>query len=191
MLIDEGTSTVMFFVVSVGRCGSKSVASAYGFEHEPDGSNPQLANVIRRAKDRLIYGEASPFWRLKLDELMAAFPGAHYFHLVRDGRLVVKSYQARGVYEDFPGDPPYRNMPIPVPDFDLMTRFEKICHHWKYWNEKIQQKIKNRIRLEDIAGLPRLNASSKALVPWTLPERRLFKKICGDLNQSYGYGGAL
>ncbi|MDW3219861.1 MAG: hypothetical protein R8F63_14700 [Acidimicrobiales bacterium] len=175
----------MVFHVSVGRSGSKAVADAHGLLHEPDGATPAIENVARRAAGQALYGETSHFWKGLLPELRRAYPAAQIVHLVRDGRSVVKSFQARSLYADVPGDLGYRNQVLPVHTPE-MGRFERICWYWRYWNEEIANHAATCLRLEDLDLPARVNAGSSP-APWVDDETEVFERVCGELMARLGY----
>lgn len=175
----------MVFYVSVGRSGSKAVADAHGLLHEPDGATPAIENVARRAAGQALYGETSHFWKGLLPELRRAYPAAHIVHLVRNGRSVVKSFQARSLYAEVPGDLGYRNQVLPVHTPE-MNRFERICWYWQYWNEEIAIHASTCLRLEDLELPAWVNAGSSP-APWADDEAAIFERVCGDLMDRLGY----
>jgi len=182
-------NNTIVFVVSCGRSGSASVAKAFGFEHEPDFFEPSIKNVRQRAKGKRLHGECSHFFKSKLAELKKAFPNAVYVHLVRNGLDVVRSFYARWHYRYSVDFPEYPNEPLPVPGFEKMTRLEKLCWYWRYWNEEIEKHIKTRVRIEDLRGLvPIVNRGKKTKdVKFTDADLEVFRKICNNLNTRYGY----
>lgn len=183
--------TFLVFVLSVGRSGTKSIASAVPFlEHEPDGSSPDISRLKERMKGKKIYGETSHFWKSHLEKLKKLFPNALYIHLVRDPIKVVNSLYIRDWYSGKvkPGYE-YREETLPVDNFKKLSRFEKICWYWRYWNQEISKYADVRIRLEDISRfLPCLNKSRSIKFPkWSLDNWYKFWLICGKLAKEYGY----
>jgi hypothetical protein len=171
------------FVLNVGRSGSRSVATAYGFEHEPDGEQPSPAGVYQRAKGRLIYGETSHWWKDRIPMLLSAYPGARLFHLVRNGKDVTRSFLARDYYTGKPASSAAREcLPPHTPE---MSQFERICWYWRYWNEEIEKHTSDRVRVEDL-NVPRLHKTDK-LPEWNPGHEEVFEHICGQLNRRYGY----
>ncbi len=182
---DDESAPVKLFVISTGRAGSQSIADEYGLLHEPDGPYPSIEGVHERSRGQLLYGETSHFWKGQLDELIAAFPGAVYVHLVRDGREVVKSFQQRLHYRDDPTDLSFRNEILP-PHTPGMGRFERLCWYWTYWNTEIEERITTRVRLEDLSLSARSNVGTSHS-EWTDEEEQVFDAVCGELMGRYGY----
>ena len=178
---------IRIFVLNVCRSGSKSVAEEYGLLHEPDGWVCKEERALCRAKSRLIYGETSHFWKSKLPSLLGAFPEAHYVHLVRDGRDVVRSFLTRPHYSPR-GNRPYHTQKLP-PHKEGMSRGEKLCWYWRYWNEHIEETVPQatRVRLEDLQLSVHTNKATRKSL-WTEKQEQLFRRVCGDLNARYGYG---
>lgn len=181
------------FVLNVGRSGSMSVAREYGLLHEPDGPNPNPTSAKRRAKGRLIYGETSHFWKTRLEELLQAFPKADFVHLVRNGRDVVSSFRTRIFYSG-KSVHPYQQKPLPIRGFSRMSRFQRLCHYWRYHNRRIETwlasdwngKQRPLVRLEDLRLSFRENRGAPHC-PWTAAEDKQFGAICGKMMRRYGY----
>ncbi len=116
----------MFFVVSTGRSGSRTVAEVLAqspsceCRHEPfpqliaeaprflygELAQGDLVRLLRETRsptvDGKIYGESSNKLSLIIPALVEAFPGSQFLWLVRDGRDFVCSGLQRGWYE--PGE---------------------------------------------------------------------------------------
>ena len=179
----------VFMIINIGRSGSMAVAKGFGMQHEPDGYSPSFHNLgVRINKAQHYYGETSNFWRDRLDDLMKMHPEAIFLHLVRDGKDVIKSIEIRDLYDGVMTAPPYQNTPLPIKGFLEMDRFTKICWYWRYWNEFIEERIKSRVRLEDIQhALPHENKSTAPIKRWSDKQMKIFDKICGETNERYGY----
>lgn len=194
---------MIFFVLNVGRSGSKAVARAFNLRHEPEGSVVNLDNMNERMKNDLktqgFYGETTHPLRWCIPELKTKFPNAIFLHLVRDGRKVVSSFLNRDQYlytrkGDGSLDNDYgKNERLPIEGWDNLTRFQKICHYWNYWNDYFSQITESRIRLEDIQhAISRENETSVrepsyAYRYWTKEQRDYFWRTCGDLMVKYEY----
>lgn len=89
-----------------------------------------------------IYGESNGVLRRHLLPLKKAFPHAIFFHLIRDGRDVVRSLMARHTMT--PKDPITSKI-HPLPDdpwyerWEKMDRFEKICWYWQVENKYLRE----------------------------------------------------
>lgn len=186
----------ILFVFSLGRSGTKSIATKLGLLHERDGSNC----TIEKMKERIrtmgdFYGEISHYHMKMIPEIKETFGNdALFIHLVRDGRKTVDSFNRMerldttgitlGLHKILPG-------------FNEMPRFERICWMWKYWNEEADKHIPIRIRIEDLANiLPQLHVSHNKPItyqrffpkkPWTKEEHETFNRICEALMKKYGY----
>jgi len=185
---------LIIFVLSTGRCGTKSVAKYFGLRHEPDGREPNIEALKKRIRrtPKSYYGETSGFWSLQVDLLKQHFPNALYFHLIRDGRRVIPSLINNYTYAYRPQDIPERNLELPVSNWNELNQFEKCCWYWRYINEFLDKRIKNKIFLEDMLFLPRLNTKNECnICPpyelWTKEQKETFDKICGELQRKYGY----
>lgn len=182
----------LIFFISIGRCGTQAVAEQFGLLHEPDNAHPSIPRLrmrIRQAEKegQTYYGETSNFWRLKLGQLMEKYPEATYIHLIRNGRDSVKSLQVRDLYTDVLGLAPHNYIQLPVKGWNSLTRFEKLCHYWRHWNELIEKRVKSRVRLEDIQHIIERKNAGDPHKPWTKEEEETFNRICGDLSKHYGY----
>ncbi|KKK56862.1 hypothetical protein LCGC14_3060280 [marine sediment metagenome] len=139
-----------------------------------------------------IYGETNPFWATngQMDGLMLAVKDAVYLHLVRDGRKVVASvYTKCRHYSDRPFREPHTRI-LPVKNFKELSRFEKICWYWRYYNEEIEKRVKSRVRLEDIQILlEKLDQKGRPFyeLEWDDEKEKQFQKICGETMKHYGY----
>ncbi len=101
--------------------------------------------------DKQVYIEMSPYLVLHTAALKKAFPNAILFHLVRDGRAVVRSMMAREIMGE--KDPMTPLMQPPKTDpyslkWDKMSRFQKVCWKWQYENKELRQQNLPLIHLE-------------------------------------------
>lgn len=177
---------IVIFVACVGNCGSKAFAKGTGFKHEPFATDPKPEKLDLEIRSRPLWGGVSHFWKDRLSGLQQRFPDAYIFHLVRDGRKNVNSYQVSNFYsENYKHD--YHIRPLPIEGFEKMTRFEKLCWYWRYWNEEIEKYATKRIRLEDVQDLLTKENASGEKPKWSQEEWDTFERICGDLNRKYGY----
>ena len=180
---------MVIFFLNVGRSGSMAVAKAFNLLHEPDGYFPSVQATKQRSAKTSYYGETSHFWKAQLDKLTEAFPDGIFIHLVRNGKNTVRSfYCSTHHYLYYRGEPAYRNESLPIEGFEKMTRFEKLCWYWRYWNEEIEKYAKYRVKLEDLK-IPIVNDSYKKEKYWTKEMHETFERICGNLNRKYGYEG--
>lgn len=167
-----------------------------------------------------IYGEVNPFLRLHCKAIKSILPDAKLFHIIRDGREVVRSVMSReilGNKDPFtklispPINDPYKN------NWVQMTRFEKVCWQWQFENHYIRQHVSHFIMFEELISnytyfknqlLDYLGIDisietwqqyverPKNITPnyqighwenWSDTERDIFKKICGNEMEQYGY----
>jgi hypothetical protein len=97
------------------------------------------------------YGEINPFLRRHCRALKSLVPFAKFFHLVRDGRMVVRSLMSRELFAIHdpmakliypPRKDPYRER------WKTMSRFEKLCWVWQADNRYIREHVEHSVRLE-------------------------------------------
>jgi len=98
------------------------------------------------------YGEVNPFLRLHAGAVKQAFPKAKLFHVVRDGRDVVRSIMSREILNR--KDPMNRLIAPPandpyVEEWDSMSRFEKVCWQWQFDNAAIRKHVKHQLKFEE------------------------------------------
>ncbi len=179
---------------------SAFAAKAFHLEHEERGLgsrvNPSVEEFKKKAevakqKGCKVYGSTSNFWKSKIPEIKETLPQAVLIHLVRNGGNVVKSLCHREHYRYLKRDLDnplyeYRNEALPVDGFEGLSRFEKICTYWDYWNRKIEAQVPSRLRLEDLKILN--YAAGPSHTPWKEEEKVAFKRICGETMLRYGYG---
>jgi len=167
----------LFFILSTGRTGTKFLAQLLDNDpnakvfHEPYKRDfgayvhayysEELAMAyIRdfRAKlildiDVNIYGEVNGVLRRHVKALQSFFPEAKIFHLVRDGRDVIRSMFSRSIMtknnivskriHPKENDSFYGAWPE-------MNRFEKICWFWNIENKFLRENTRDSIQLEKI-----------------------------------------
>lgn len=173
----------VFFVLALGRSGTaflahllNQVAGAH-VVHEPIGEDfiahqhafhdPDAARrYVRRFRKKDVflrtrsaqppmttYGEVNSALRRHARALADAFPGAALFHLVRDGRDVVRSMSARRTMT--PEDK-NTSMIRPRPDdpwadqWAQMDRFARLCWYWQVENAYLRQNIERTVQFEAV-----------------------------------------
>lgn len=99
---------------------------------------------------RAVYGEINPFLALHAHALQQVFPSARLFHLVKDARSVLRSMFSRSKLGA--KDPMARPFAPPVgdpysPQWQQMSRFEKLCWQWQYENRQMRLHIPAEQRL--------------------------------------------
>lgn len=176
-------STRQFFIVSTGRSGTTTLARLLSQApnctclHEPkprfvreaplyhygklDGSH--IAMQLRETRPVVqseLYGESSHKLSLLIPVLHDIFPDARFVWLIRDGRDVVSSSVARGLYypvekkmAEHPNRPDHmfdwtrfrlsgsEAGEISSDRWNQMSRFEKNCWRWSYINRTIAESI--------------------------------------------------
>lgn len=99
------------------------------------------------------YGEINPFLRRHCAALQKTFPEAKFFHLVRDGREVVRSIMTRSNFSSKdpllgfikpPLGSPYRRQ------WEKMDRFEKVCWWWQADNRYLREQIGHTLQFEKL-----------------------------------------
>jgi len=175
----------LIVILSLPRCGTKSLALALGYPHQPgvQPTNPPMRKLMRRTDKNKIWVEINNNWRKDLKELTRLYPDATYIHLIRDGRDVVKSLRSLTSNG-------WKGEPLPILGFAQMPRFEKLCHFWVYWNTIIERNApcNSRIRLEDISPLlPHIHQSKGNITAFSQSEEIIFTEICAELMDKYGY----
>lgn len=171
----------LFFVFSTIRSGSTFLTDLFSqelqnvqVEHEPNindyWSYTKVLRDQRQAKKYVhsyrkkdiyhrwdkqseMYGEFNPFLLLHCTAIKEEIPQAKIFHLVRDGRDVVRSIMSREVLGH--KDPLSKRIRPPQGDpyFDAwvqMTRFEKVCWKWQYENRVIRQSTNAKWHFEKV-----------------------------------------
>ncbi len=99
------------------------------------------------------YGEVNPFLKIHGQQLKEVFPNAKFFHLVRDGREVVRSMMSREILDT--KDPmkpfvkPAQDDPF-VGQWGGFSRFEKLCWQWQNENKEIAKVTDHLVHLEKL-----------------------------------------
>ncbi len=117
-------------------------------------NNYRLKEIPTRANRKCTYyGEVNPFLRLHCKAIKTALPKAKLFHIVRDGRQVVRSIMSR---EILGRKDPFKNLISPPSNdpyarrWSKMERFERVCWQWQYENHFIRNHVPHFIRFEDL-----------------------------------------
>lgn len=101
-----------------------------------------------------IYGEINPFLRRHSKAIKELLPQAKQFHLVRDGRDVLRSLMSR---ELFDVNDPMATLIFPnmedayFKEWKSMSRFEKLCWLWQCDNEYLRKNISHLIQFEQLS----------------------------------------
>jgi hypothetical protein len=115
----------------------------------------RLAEIYHRMRGRPepLYGEINPYLRRHVMALRRKLPKARLFHLVRDGRDVVRSLMSRELLDRTdplgrltyppPGDPYERK-------WQGMTRLEKMCWLWQSDNQYLRQSTGRTVQFEKL-----------------------------------------
>jgi hypothetical protein len=174
-------NTNFFFILSIGRSGTNFFADLLNktvdtyIVHEPVRSDHRAyqeayhsekkglkyiatfrkKEIYLRARRKNIktYGEVNSILRRHYLALLENFPEAQFFHLIRDGKDVVRSMMSRKTMT-----PEDRNTKMIYPlDGDPwkslwpeMTRFQKCCWYWQKENDYLNAHIKNIVKFEDL-----------------------------------------
>ncbi len=106
-----------------------------------------------RRTDGRVYGEVNSVLRRHAAALKHAFPGAFFFHLVRDGRDVVRSLYSRQTMSA--ADANTRAIRPPKGDryegtWENMTQFERCCWYWQAENAYLRTKVELLVRVEEV-----------------------------------------
>lgn len=172
--------TCLFFIVGMGRSGtvflSQLLNKACNVDvyHEAgcDFSslveaywNPTKAsNYLNGPRKRLVaarimnsncptYGEVNSVLRYHVDAMQLCWAPT-IFHLVRDGRSVVRSLMNRRVFT--PDDEKVTGKLAPlssdtmVERWPTMNRFERVCWYWRHANQFLIERKLPLIRLEEV-----------------------------------------
>lgn len=127
-------------------------AAAYSYIREF-----RLAEIYLRMRPYAFrsYGEINPFLRRHCKAIRALLPDARLFHIVRDGRHVVRSLMSRELFSRRdpmakwvlpPADDPYRGR------WPHLSRFEKLCWLWQADNRFIRECTPQRIQFERLVA---------------------------------------
>ncbi len=168
-----------FFFLSMGRSGTQFLASFLSqvpgtmVYHEPEEEDrvhfglrhagnfdKVMDDYLERRFQKLLprldqgvelYGEVNSYLRYEIEWLKKKF-NPILFHLVRDGRDVVRSAYTRATYTL--GD----NKTMIVPDdrdpmaetWENTDRFQKLCWYWKHTNEYIAARVERTVLFEKL-----------------------------------------
>lgn len=168
----------LFFALSMGRSGTKFFSAL--LNNSPDADiihehildlpayqlayrNPELGlkyfEYIRapyikaHMKHKRVYGEINSVLRRHLPAIVHFFPESVIFHLIRDGRFVVRSIMSRKTMCWY--DPITK---LVIPDrsdiirnkWVYMDRFERVCWYWASENEYIENFSDNVLIFENM-----------------------------------------
>lgn len=169
-----------FFVLAMGRSGTKFLAHLLDEDpdarvvHDPvqddleayletwrddDAAEAYVPFRLKetylreRERDPAVYGEVNSMLRRHAPALGQALPDTQIFHLVRDGRDVVRSIMAR---DTFTGDDPVGRTVRPARGdpaddrWEEMDRFERVCWYWAQANRFLRQHVGQLVRFEDL-----------------------------------------
>ncbi|HZX48515.1 MAG TPA: sulfotransferase [Nitrospirota bacterium] len=106
---------------------------------------------LRVAQGVKIYGEINPTLRIHCKAIKQLIPGARLFHIVRDGRDVVRSIMSR---ENLGEKDPLLKLTRPPREdayreaWDHMSRFEKVCWQWQFDNRFIRKNVGHHVLFE-------------------------------------------
>ncbi len=106
-----------------------------------------------KLKNKEIYGEVNSVIRRHCKAIRKSFPNASLFHLVRDGRDVIRSMTAR---KTMTSEDPNTKSIRPTKDspwYDKwvsMSRFEKLCWYWDVENRYLHENIDTIIYFEKL-----------------------------------------
>ena len=168
----------IFFVLTMGRSGTQFLSSllnnapdtrvihefpldllfyqfAYKNEHLGMKYFEYLRNhsINRNVSQFINYGEVNSVLRRHLPAIKRFFPHAHLFHLVRDGRFVIRSIMSRKTMKWYD---PVTKLVYPEKNSDFrdqwidMNRFEKICWYWAEENNYISSFTEKMLFFEGI-----------------------------------------
>ncbi len=173
----------IFFVLSLGRSGTNFLADLlnraehtmvvhephqvddYAIEvasHKPTAATTYIRDFRRkdiylraRGADINTYGEVNSLLRRHARDLQEVFPQAHFVHLIRDGRDVVRSMLTRRTLT--PQDPKTARLTPPFGDpyleqWPTMSRFERLCWYWQHENNLLERHIDVRVRFEPLVS---------------------------------------
>jgi hypothetical protein len=97
------------------------------------------------------FGEINPFLRRHCKALLQVLPEAKMFHLIRDGKNVLRSMMSR---ELFAFNDPMAKLIRPAPqdpyaeEWGSMSRFEKLCWLWQEDNRFMRETIGHTVKFE-------------------------------------------
>lgn len=100
-----------------------------------------------------VYGEVNSHLRRHVSAIRNLYPKAQVFHLVRDGRHVVRSMYSRGTMQR--GDRATDGIGPCMQDgfrtdWDQSSRFERLCWYWASNIAFVRERAQWTVRLEDL-----------------------------------------
>lgn len=103
------------------------------------------------SKGKNIYGEINPFLRIHSPAIKEVFPNAKLFHVIRDGRDVVRSIMSREILSK--KDPLLKKIVPPIDDpyrsqWGKMSRFERVCWQWQFDNAITRKAVSHLVKFE-------------------------------------------
>ena len=140
-----------------------------------------------RHKNFSVYGEVNGNLRRHAKALQDNLPSAKFFHLVRDGRDVVRSTMARNIFDNYWYSQPIK--PVPCEPYyehwDKMSKFEKCCWFWMNENRMLKNEIENMIFFEKlISDYDYFRSSLLEPIGIEIPESLWARKHNKPLNQT-------
>ncbi len=112
--------------------------------------NFRKKDIFFRTKGEPIdfYGEINPFLRMHAKAIGELIPHAKRFHIIRDGREVVRSVMSRDKLGK--KDPMAVNISPPSNDpyyskWKEMSRFEKVCWQWQFSNRFLRENVPHTV----------------------------------------------
>lgn len=106
-----------------------------------------------KAKKLSGYGEVNSFLRRHIIAIQKFYPYVKLFHLVRDGRDVVRSMLSNDTMEFWDENTKYispNEHDVFYSKWNSMNRFERLCWYWMVENEYLSTYIKEYIKFEDL-----------------------------------------
>ena len=181
--IDKYLEIPMLFIYGTGRSGTTFMAKIFegipnlcsfheplpyeGFAHSEAAIRPKSAaryvsafkrfDVANRIKKHKCsnYIESNGYIRLHIPFMRKFFPNAHFLHLVRNPKDVIRSHMNRNVLLDphpiYPSSwgPPHG---ISSENWREMDRFEKLCWLWSNENSTMRENADKTVLFEKIIG---------------------------------------
>lgn len=156
--------TTPLIVTGCPRSGTTTMAHVLGILHE---QQFDVLKAAHTASDMSLMLQSECAWQATPFAAALLQRGIRVLHLVRNPLDTVASMVARGMFvrDDHVSDLFIRRY-VPVPEDG--TQLEKCVAVWIGWNERLLSLEVPRIRIEDVAGAPRLHEGppTKALT-WT------------------------
>ena len=165
-----------------------SIADIFSIQHEVQ-FTPQINEANLSMLRHTIRSEcswlAAPFTQQLQDW------GQKIIHLVRHPIKVINSLIGIDFWNG-EGHKHYRDFAVrytPGGIASILTPIEKSMLYWLKWNKQLSDKNFPRLRLEDIANKPQLNARKRAnILSWDdLPQNNSLSNDIQTLARTYGY----